>query len=653
MAASIPVSTSSSQSATGAAPQVAAVCVAGMHRSGTSMITRLLHVCGLHLGDEDQMLGPQADNPRGFWENRQFVLLNDAILSYLGGGWDLPPVISDPEQTWQQVLALFGDEAADLVAGMPADRTWGWKDPRTSLTLPFWYRLLPGLHTVVCVRHPRAVAASLQRRNGTSLPYGRNLWLQYHRRLQQAVQGRPHIVTHYESFFTDPEVELNRLLAWLGWSADRERVARACATIDASLRHCRGRSVHLPGGAGADHLRDTYAELCREAGPVHAVVRSGQGSRKYQASLVMLTHNALPFTRQCVASILAHTRPPYELICVDNGSTDGTPAYLASLANQHRQITLLAGQHNLGFAGGNNRGLAIARGHHVVLINNDIVVTPGWLERLQDCSEQADNIGIVGPMTNNISGPQQLPRVGYNTRTLEGLDAFACAQAARCEGIARPYWRAVGFCMLIKREVVDVIGGLDERFERGNFEDDDFCLRALLAGYETWLAADCFVHHHGSQSFIAAGVDRSSCLQANWTIFKQKWGIPASVPYGASYDLTPHLERLRGMDLIYQPLPGGAKSSLTAAAETLWRAGKKEVAIAHLTRVLRIHGAERQAVWQLGQYLHELGHLDKATRLYTGYLLRHPHDESMQQILNFWRGDQASPSASRLSSSRA
>jgi Uncharacterized protein conserved in bacteria len=72
-----------------------AICIAGAHRSGTSMLTRLLHACGLYLGPQNQLMPPQADNPDGFWEHLGFVALNDELLSELGGAWDLPPKASE------------------------------------------------------------------------------------------------------------------------------------------------------------------------------------------------------------------------------------------------------------------------------------------------------------------------------------------------------------------------------------------------------------------------------------------------------------------------------------------------------------------------------------------------------------------------------
>lgn len=92
--------------------------------------------------------------------------------------------------------------------------------------------------------------------------------------------------------------------------------------------------------------------------------------------------------------------------------------------------------------------------------------------------------------------------------------------------------------MLIKRAVVERIGGLDPRFGLGNFEDDDFSLRARLAGFESWIAEDCFVHHFGSRTFAGAKINYEESLRKNWSLFKRKWGIPEEVEYGTPYDLS-------------------------------------------------------------------------------------------------------------------
>jgi hypothetical protein len=147
-----------------------AICIAGAHRSGTSMLTRLLHACGLFLGPKNALMPPQADNPDGFWEHLGFVALNDELLNVLGGAWDLPPKAD--EAFTRPELDPLRLKARLLIEGFDSAHVWGWKDPRNSLTLPFWQDLLSGLKTLIIVRNPLEVAYSMQVRNGTSCAFG-------------------------------------------------------------------------------------------------------------------------------------------------------------------------------------------------------------------------------------------------------------------------------------------------------------------------------------------------------------------------------------------------------------------------------------------------------------------------------------------------
>ncbi len=260
-------------------------------------------------------------------------------------------------------------------------------------------------------------------------------------------------------------------------------------------------------------------------------------------SIIVLIHNALAATRRCVAALRAHTGPSHELILVDNGSAADTVAFLRETAAAHPACRLILSAENLGFAAGNNLGLAAARGRDVVLVNSDVVVTPGWLERLIACADAHPRAGLVGPCTNRISGPQQVANVDYDQDSLAGLDDWAARFAAGQAGQASPHWRAVGFCVLIRRALLETIGGLDPRFGRGNFEDDDYALRARLGGFESWIAGDCFVHHDGGRSFAAAGIDLAASLTANWEIFKAKWGLPATAPYGQPVQIGQYVRR--------------------------------------------------------------------------------------------------------------
>ena len=109
------------------------------------MLTRLLHACGLYLGKKNELMPPQADNPDGFWEHLGFVALNDELLNVLGGAWDLPPEADEPF-TRRNGFSSDGKRGY-CYEGFDSASVWGWKDPRNSLTLPFWQNLLPGLKT--------------------------------------------------------------------------------------------------------------------------------------------------------------------------------------------------------------------------------------------------------------------------------------------------------------------------------------------------------------------------------------------------------------------------------------------------------------------------------------------------------------------------
>jgi len=180
-----------------------AICIAGAHRSGTSMVTRLLHGCGLYLGPKDALMPPQADNPDGFWEHLGFVALNDDLLSARGGAWDLPP--KSNENLSDERLEPLRMKARLLIEGFQSAPVWGWKDPRNSLTLPFWEELLPDLKTLIMVRNPLEVAYSMGKRNGTSYAFGLRLWEIYNRRLIETAGNHERLFTHYDLFFDKAE----------------------------------------------------------------------------------------------------------------------------------------------------------------------------------------------------------------------------------------------------------------------------------------------------------------------------------------------------------------------------------------------------------------------------------------------------------------
>jgi GT2 family glycosyltransferase/glycosyltransferase involved in cell wall biosynthesis len=205
----------------------------------------------------------QADNPDGFWEHLGFVAVNDELLNALGGAWDLPPNIdedfSDPR------LDPLRMKARMLIERFDSANLWGWKDPRNSLTLPFWQDLLPGLKTLIIVRNPLEVAHSMRGRNGTSYSFGLRLWEIYNRRLLEGINERDHLVTHYDLFFENPEAELRRILKFIG--LPDKGVATAAALIKKRRRHTHFTVEHLIDAGSAPEVIELYRALTTEASP--------------------------------------------------------------------------------------------------------------------------------------------------------------------------------------------------------------------------------------------------------------------------------------------------------------------------------------------------------------------------------------------------
>ena len=236
-------------------------------------------------------------------------------------------------------------------------------------------------------------------------------------------------------------------------------------------------------------------------------------------SIILVTHNQLDYTIGCLDALRLRTDEAYELIMVDNGSTDGTPEYL----REQPDVVLIENAENRGFPAACNQGLQVATGENLLLLNNDTLVTTGWLRRMLEVLHSDPTVGLVGPVSNNISGWQQVD-VGYGD--LSELDGYAWQHHARLNGQGpQPFAveRLIGFCLLFKREVYDRIGGLDERFGIGCYEDDDYCRRARESGYECLVVPGSFVHHFGSVSFRGAGHDLGAIMQENEQKYRSKW----------------------------------------------------------------------------------------------------------------------------------
>ena len=210
------------------------------------------------------------------------------------------------------------------------------------------------------------------------------------------------------------------------------------------------------------------------------------------------------------------------MIAVDNGSTDGTDDYLAELERIDKRVTVVRNGHNAGFAAATNAGLARARGSVLLLLNNDTIVPAGALERiLVSLADPA--IGLLGAVTNRAGNEAQI-ETSY--RTYGELQRFARDHMGATPERPFDIRTVTMFCAAMRREVWTALGPLDEQFEVGLFEDDDYSMRARLAGYRVVCSDDVFVHHFGQASIghLAATGGYGRLFHANLARWETKWG---------------------------------------------------------------------------------------------------------------------------------
>ena len=274
-----------------------------------------------------------------------------------------------------------------------------------------------------------------------------------------------------------------------------------------------------------------------------------------EVSVVVVTRDNQPFLRLCLESVLAYTGRPCELIVVDNQSTDGTGAYLERLAAQNPSLRVVTNEENRGFATASNQGAALATAEVLVLLNDDTIVCDGWLEPLL-AHLAGPRVGMVGPGTNRTGNEAQ---IDAEYRTWEELTRFAEARSREHAGEAFEIATLTMFCVAMRRSVYERIGPLDERFETGLLEDDDYSKRVRQAGYRLLCADDAFVHHFGETSFgkLAASGEYAEVLEANRARFEEKWQEPWR-PYGRrqSDRYRELIERVRGQ--VAEAIPSSA-----------------------------------------------------------------------------------------------
>ncbi len=226
-------------------------------------------------------------------------------------------------------------------------------------------------------------------------------------------------------------------------------------------------------------------------------------------SIVIPLYNQLGYTRGCLESLAVTTSPDVEIILVDNASSDGTVDYLQTVPG----LVLIANQENRGFAGACNQGIQAASGEWIVVMNNDVILSQGWLQGLLSAAAE-HRLDMVSPA------------IREGSRNYD-LEAYAEELTSRMRSVVRS-GTVNGICFMAHRRVFETIGVFDENFRIGQYEDKDLFLRARRAGFRLGTVGAAFIHHFGSitQKAIGARREMPGYARANKEYFSRKWRLP-------------------------------------------------------------------------------------------------------------------------------
>lgn len=212
--------------------------------------------------------------------------------------------------------------------------------------------------------------------------------------------------------------------------------------------------------------------------------------------------NETALTKNCLDSIAANTDTPYRIIIIDNASADETKKFLECVRDSYKTVTLVRNEENLGWVKAINQGIKLSTSPFVCIMNNDTIVhTAGWLSKLVEVAEMAGDIGLVNPRFD-------LKRESGNHKPYIEIDF--------CRG----------YCVLIKRAVINKVGGLDEAYGLGYYDDDDFSVRAIRSGFRCVRANDVIVEHLKDSTFSVIFKDdaRRALHEKNKQLFYSRWG---------------------------------------------------------------------------------------------------------------------------------
>ncbi|MEM9022457.1 MAG: glycosyltransferase [Bacteroidota bacterium] len=444
--------------------------IAGMHRSGTSMITSFLASNGLAPGEE--LVPEDAQNPRGYFEDVAFVELQRKMLieGTEGGleGWPDWGYREDEKLStahWPQhreaAIALLAEKAH---AGL-----WGWKDPRSTLLLDFWRDLEPNARFLLIYRNPWEVKRSIQKLNAPVFnehpDYAFRIWNFYNQHMLRFYASHPDqcALVCANAFLHDPARLIALLTARFGYGFDSERAADT-SFYTSELFYKQNTQAEHREFLADEAVRDTLHELHLKAdlpgdAPDEALLAPAQP----RISVVIPCYNHGQYVRDALFSVERSTNRCYELIVVNDGSTQTeTQETVAALKAEGYHII---DQENQGLSAARNNGIAAAKADYLLLLDADNKVDPEYLTAAIAVLDQDPEVGVV----------YANPRFFGAQSMMRSLPDFDFGRL-----LSRNY---IDACAVIRKSCWEAVGGYDTNMKLG-YEDWEFWIRVAKAGWK-------------------------------------------------------------------------------------------------------------------------------------------------------------------------
>lgn len=508
-----------------------------MHRCGTSVVAKTLFELGLDLGVSEQFLPANESNPLGYFENQWLSYqVNDVLLEHFSGSWKSPP---DFPHDWLEIESVkrLEEDVRQFARANFSGSHWGWKDPRSSLLLPFWKRVFPQTRHIICLRNPLDVAASLQVREDMPISAAIKLWKHYVTSALFETEDSERLVLFFEDVITNSHTTIRRLANFCDLGIPPSML-EAESGVFPELNH-HGQSLDRENDAGSEFIEelsyyhglrqrftDEQVNLDAEPAPKLRLPNESLGPSKALdppkvdqpiVSIVIPTFNRLDMLKSCLRAILQFTEPIYQIVVVDDGSSDGTAEFLAALPH----VVVVSNQTNLDFLLSANKGANETESEFIVFLNNDVVVREGWLSKLLAVISDNPECGAVGPKFVNFDG--SLQEAGCYVTEDANVVIYGSAGGAFCPefGYLREVDYCSGACLLVRSSLFFAAGGFDTRFVPAYFEDVDLCFQINQAGYKVFYQPEAVVFHHGTGSRSLEKA-RELC-EVNRSKFSSKW----------------------------------------------------------------------------------------------------------------------------------